>query len=164
MKKNFVIAPIVALLCVTMLASLAAPATAQLTDTAQPTITRYNTYAKNVCSYVSVTNPNGILYPAPDGAWAQFGGSSSNQAKLVAEMTGIVATGTTIAIYAKGSGPLSVYVGTSATGPWTQATVKSGSTSTVSSTNGDWYYFIAPISGQYISIATYGVSIDCIPS
>ncbi|MCL2133947.1 MAG: hypothetical protein FWH37_00080 [Candidatus Bathyarchaeota archaeon] len=160
MSKKLIITPIAILLCITMFATLSLPATAQTTtNTNQPTTpTRNPGYAQSVYNYVNVGNPTYMLGSGPDGKFTQF----HSQGKVICSMNTDINSGSYIGIYAKGNGQLTVYVSYGVPGNNPPHVV----THSINSPNGAWYYGIAPIKFNHISVTseTGNVDVDCVVS
>jgi hypothetical protein len=159
-KKLLVISPMVALLCVAMFAGLA---------NANPSYT-FSIYASGAINGGYCGSPNNIVGTGTDNTWAQLYGSVAGRgAYIVADMSTGVSGSSYIGIYAKcaagyTSSVLNVYTSSDGVNFYL-----AGAT-TVSTTSGTWYYFVAPSTPSpfyYIYISGVGgapvsIFVDCV--
>jgi hypothetical protein len=147
MNKKVIMTPMAILLCVVMLASLTPQAIAQSADTNQ---TRIPISKINYWGNLNVSNPQHLIDSGSNGYFATFNPTS---ASIVLQLgSTIVSPGTTMSLFVRGgSATITIYYGSSRTGPWTQTYSQ-----TINSSGGTWIAFPLGIGANHIKIDTAG--------
>ena len=134
-KKLLVISPIIAVLFVTMFASVVS---------ANPSYT-FSIAGYGTINGGYITGWNNIIGTGPDNTWCQLYGSAAGKgAYVICGMSAPVSAGSNIAVYAKAAAGytdtsvLTVYVSSDGINFY------QAGTQPIYKTTGDWYYFTAP--------------------